>query len=131
MKKYFVLVASVLMMSCASDYEEFINEPQEDTELAYYLDRAIYVAYDTHLWMSYEEMCEEYDCCWEYVDEFLRTKYENGDKLTIEEKQAIIKGIMSSPSFLDTLDEGDEFYNLHCYMKYGHEYFETYIDEEE
>ena len=136
MKHIIFLITIFLFFSCSKDYEEYIQEyipevESQDVDLNYYLDKALEAAYSTHQWMSEEGCCIENDCCWEYVDTILRAKYESGERLSTEEKEEIIKGIESSPSYLDTLDEYDEFYSLYCYKHFGPEYFIPYIDEEE
>lgn len=132
MKNLIICLISLIAISCSKDYEEYIPEPEpQDFDLHHYLDDAIKVAYDTHLWMSEEGECQELKCCWCYVPKYLQDKYEHGDNLTIEEKELIIAGIESSPSFLDTIGEGDEFYHLWCYQEYGPSYFEEYVDPDE
>lgn len=128
MKKLFIFASLLLGISC-SDYYEIPQEP-EDPELVKYLDAAIAITYETHLWMSEEGSCEEYECCWEYVPTELRYKYENNEHLTVKEKEDIVRFIESSPSFLDTIGEGDEFYHLWCYIEYGPSYFEEWVDED-
>ena len=118
MKNLIYLISLIALFSCSNDYEE-ITVNDEYSEYSCLLDNAIDIAYKTHLWMSEEDMCSEYECCWEYVSQQLRIKYENGETLTIKEKEEIIKGIESSPSYLDTLDETDQFYELYYYNHYN------------
>lgn len=130
--KYLYFISVLALFSCSKDYEEFIPQfTPEEVEYSSYLDAAIAITYETHLWMSEEGECQELECCWEYVSTELRYKYENNEYLSIKEKEDIIKYIESSPSFLDTIGEGDEFYHLWCYQEYGSKYFEEYTDPDE
>lgn len=127
--KHIIYLIVLLFFSCSKDYEEFIPQlTLEEIEYSSYLDAAIAITYETHKWMAEENECEELECCWEYIPIELRVKYENNEYLSIKEKEDIIKYIESSPSFLDTIGEGDEFYHLWCYQEYGKEYFEEYTD---
>lgn len=126
MKKLFIFASLLLVFSCSNDYE--VPQTTEEPEVVKYLDAAIAITYETHLWMSEEDECQELECCWEYVPIELRVKYENNEYLSIKEKEDIIKYIESSPSFLDTIGEGDEFYYLWCYQEYGPSFFEIWED---
>lgn len=126
MKKIFVSVALVMMVftSCTEKYDEFPTGKYDNPELRSFLEPCCKVAYELHKWMAEgENMCQEYDCCWEYVSTALRAKYESGATLTIEEMEAILADLEKSPSFIDTLAEFDEFIDLDYYREYGIEWF--------
>ena len=69
--------------------------------------------------MSENNLCCEYECCWEFVPTALRIKYEKGESLSIEELEEIISSLQSSPSYWDTLDESDAFFELDYYRRHG------------
>lgn len=125
MKKYFIPVA-LFMMSLTSCSEDYLQEQEttENSEIRPFLENCLQAAYLTHEWMSEEGSCEEYECCWEYVPAVLRAKYEDGATLTIDEMESVISYLETSPSFIDTLAEYDEFVDLDYYREYGIEWFD-------
>ncbi len=121
MKKFFCLLALLPLFSCSNDFEE-----AEDTGIRPFLTRCIAAAYSVHNWMQEEGMCDEYECCWEFVPEALRQKYESGATLSVAEMESVITGLEHSPSFIDTLAEFDEFVELDYYREYGLDWFTNY-----
>ena len=127
MKKSLIIAALLapFFVSCAQyddaeDVEQ--NVEQYDPMEVELLQRCADAAYHTHMFLTDMELCGEC-CCWEYVSAPLREKYESGSPLTVPELRAVMAGLESAPSFIDTLAEYDEFVDLDCFYRYGAEWF--------
>lgn len=138
MRKLFISVAVILstaFVSCddAKYDKDFmtVEMSEENADERYFLERCVRTAFLVHDWMSEEEnLCSYYDCCWEYVPKTLRDKYENNLPLSVNELNEIISWLETSPSFMDTLAEYDEFIDLDYFREFGIGWFNPQCDED-
>ncbi len=127
MKKVIFILSMVALASCTNMYEDWEGEFQtEDVEIKPFLMDCCKIAYETHKWLSEEQLChtEEQLCAWEFVPDVIRSKYEGGGVLSVEEMETAISYMETCPSFWDTIAESDAFVNLDLYRQYGMKYFE-------